>query len=303
MTSEEMTSEERFLELLPQIERVLGAINRRYALDAEEAEDFAAWAQVKLIEDDYRRIGAFEQRSKITTYLRAVLANLFRDYRIEKWGKYRVSKAATRLGPAAVALDRLIRRDRRSEYEAIQIVLARSDVEEDEETLESMVRALPARNERHEQAEPEEFFTRTPALGQADDTLFSQERREQAAPVLTALRQAVAELPATARLILNLRFFEGLQVVEIARQLEREAKPLYREIDGLLRQLRSSLLARGIEASVIQEVLAHTLEAELEASAAGHEPAARGASAQRPSNQGDGPSAPAAGKLETQTPR
>ena len=49
------------------------------------------------------------------------------------------------------------------------------------------------------------------------------------------------------RLILRLRFQDGLAVADIARALHLDQKPLYRRFEELLRRLRAALEAAGID--------------------------------------------------------
>jgi RNA polymerase sigma factor (sigma-70 family) len=66
-----------------------------------------------------------------------------------------------------------------------------------------------------------------------------------------ALQGALRDLPTSDRLLLRLRFEDGLSVPEVAR-LMGEASPfrMYRRIDRLLAALRRVLQAEGIEDSV-----------------------------------------------------
>jgi RNA polymerase sigma factor for flagellar operon FliA len=293
-----MNPERLFLDSLPLIERILGAISHRYALGPDEAEDFASQAKLRLIEDDYRRLRGFAERSKFSTYLRVVLTNLFRDYRIEKWGKYRVSKAAQRLGPSAILLDRLVRRDRLSEGEAIQMLLLRPDVEEKEEQLEELLRALPQRQERREELTPDEFFLQTPSPLSADQAQEEEEQRQALAPLRQALEEALADQSEEEQLILRLRFFEGSAVVDIARLLGKDQKRLYRQVEKLLGRLKQALLDRGIDEAATRRLLSDTL-GELDPAGGTLEeapgPAARTNTAKSVQSTERSPSAPAQG--------
>src|SRR5919109_1132038 len=88
-----------FLRNLGWIERALASVCRRYGVSRDDAEDFASWAKLKLVEDDYAVLGKFRDESSITTYLTVVIAMLFRDYRVQRWGRWRPSADARRRGP------------------------------------------------------------------------------------------------------------------------------------------------------------------------------------------------------------
>ena len=68
------------------IERILPFTARRHRCDRDEAEDFAAWARLKLVDNDYAILAAYEGRADIGLYLLVVVQRLFPDYRISKWG-------------------------------------------------------------------------------------------------------------------------------------------------------------------------------------------------------------------------
>ncbi len=75
----------------------------------------------------------------------------------------------------------------------------------------------------------------------ADDLLDRSERLE-------ALTQAVQELPSMDRLLLTLRFDDGLQAEQIARTMHFPTRfHVYRRLDRVLTQLRTQLNGRGID--------------------------------------------------------
>ena len=43
--------------------------------------------KLKLIENDYAILAKFQGKAKLSTYLTTVIHNMFRDYRIQKWGR------------------------------------------------------------------------------------------------------------------------------------------------------------------------------------------------------------------------
>jgi DNA-directed RNA polymerase specialized sigma24 family protein len=65
----------------------------------------------------------------------------------------------------------------------------------------------------------------------------------QAAATLEAVSQT---LPAEDRVLLRMRFWQGLAVADIAEILKLDAKPLYRRYERLLRDLRHKLAEHGI---------------------------------------------------------
>ena len=62
-----------FLRELPAIERIIAASCARSRFDPSDREDLAAALRLKLIENDYAAIRAFEGKSAFTTYLTVIV--------------------------------------------------------------------------------------------------------------------------------------------------------------------------------------------------------------------------------------
>ena len=66
--------EAQFLAHLPAAERILSALARRHALSRDAAEEFSAWAKLRLIENDYAILAKFRGESSLATYLTVLSA-------------------------------------------------------------------------------------------------------------------------------------------------------------------------------------------------------------------------------------
>jgi RNA polymerase sigma factor (sigma-70 family) len=278
-----MTREEQFLAHLPLIERVIAWVSSRRGLRGTDAEDFASGVKTRLIEHDYDVLAKFAGRSSLRTYLTAVINRMYLDFQIQRFGKWRPSAEARRLGPLAVRLERLVHRDGLLHDEAIECLLSDSRVSATRDELLQLAARLPRRPSRRPSAVPPEVSEPPDTV---DDALERAERQALADRVFCAIRRALAELPAEERLFLRLHYEGGLNVAEVSRALGREQKPLYIEKGGLLRRLRSRLEAEGIGPSDVQELLG-TLdwEAALESDSpreAADEESAEGASGKIP---------------------
>jgi len=64
--------------------------------------------------------------------------------------------------------------------------------------------------------------------------------------VQSALDRARQALPPMERLILKMRFEEGVAVADIARALHLEQRPLYRTLERLLKTVGDTMKAEGI---------------------------------------------------------
>ena len=240
--------ERLFLEHLPVIDRILAIIARRNALPAADAEEFAAWARVRLTDGDYAILRKFGGRSSLKTYLSVVLSNLFRDYRNSTWGRWRPSAAATRLGPLAIRLEELVSRDGCAVREAIGILRSSGATESDAE-LTRLAARLPRR-----------MTEKTVSVDEVEETLPAPRpappaQDEERTRVEHALLASIDELPDEDRVITRMRFWDGVSVADIAKALGLDQKPLYRRIEAIQRRLRDSLARHGVTQQLAREVL------------------------------------------------
>ncbi len=238
---------------LPLIERVIASIGRRRALSSDEADDFASWVRIRLLEDDCAILAKFRGRSRFKTYLVTVVGNLFRDYRISKWGKFRPSAMAKRCGPTAERLETLCHRDGFSFDEAVEILRRNFGVRESAEELAALAASLPPRVPR--KVVGEEALEQLGESGRVEERVNDQEQSETAQRVEAMLARALRQLEPESRLILKLHFEDRLTVAAIARTLGLDQKPLYRRIDHCLKSLRQSLEADGFTAVDAAELL------------------------------------------------
>jgi len=247
------TGRELFELHLDVIERVIASVGRRRSMSSDEADDFASWARVKLLEDDCAILGKFRGKSRFKTYLVTVLANLFRDYRISKWGKFRPSAKAKRCGPTAERLETLCHRDGFSFDEAVEILRRNHGVKESEAELAELAASLPSRTPRRRVGE--EVLEHLGDSGRVEQRVRDRERAEAAERAESCLARALRELEPESRLILKMHFEDRLTVAAIARTLGLDQKPLYRRIDRCLGSLRESLEGDGFTARDAAELL------------------------------------------------
>lgn len=248
-----MTSEDLFRQHMPLIDRVLASVCRRNGSPPDESEEFASWAKLRLVEDDFGVFRKFQGRSTLSTYLTTVIANLFRDYRIHLWGKWRPSAEAKRLGTVAVQLETLISRDGRTVGEAIAHLRTDLRVASSVAELERLAGELPTRARRR--FEGEEALAQLAARDTSDAGLREAELRATESRAEAALARALGSLELRDRLVLKLRFADGLPIVDIAAMLGEPARPLYGRIERALGLLRRSLENDGLEAARVTELV------------------------------------------------
>ena len=184
---------------------------------AAEQEDFAGFVHLRLIEDDYAILRKFQKRSSLRTYLAAVIERLSLDFCVEKWGRWRPSAMAERLGPVAIVLERLVTRDGHTLEEAIEIIstdhaaadLSPASSATSGQQLPPRVRDIGGRRGGR----------RDRAVG-PDGGSGHRGRRapsEHRATRNAHCRAAFDRLPAQDRVMIALRFDQDLSIVEIAQ--------------------------------------------------------------------------------------
>jgi RNA polymerase sigma factor (sigma-70 family) len=234
------------------VDRVLAFVARRYRLDRMETDELASLVKLKLVENDYGILRKFRGRSRLDTYLVTVIQRILFDERIHRWGKWRPSAEAKRLGPVAIKLEVLLSRDGLSREEAcrsLETVGAASRSE-----LEALFSRLPPRIPRREVGE--EALAMLPAPGGGvEEGLLARATQEKAQAAEGALREAVLTLPGEDRVILKMRFEGSFTVGDIAQALHLEPRPLYRRLEAILGELRTRLEAAGIEAETVADLL------------------------------------------------
>jgi RNA polymerase sigma factor (sigma-70 family) len=247
-------AEALFLAELPVIEEAIRFVCRRNHCRGDEAEEFASQARLKLIESDYAVFRKFAGRSSLRTYLSIVLQRLFLDHRRQRWGTWRPSAAARRLGRTAVRLDILVHRDGRTLDEAIEVLRTNEGVGLRPDELYGLARRLPERMPRRMEGD-DGLADLSVSTAVVEGQALSGEQAQRRRSLQAALRRLLQALPAEDRLILRLRYEDDLPVRRIADSVKLEDKPLYRRFERLLAQLRGALESAGFGARDVAELL------------------------------------------------
>lgn len=240
------------LDLIDQIVRTTG---RRRHLSAVERDDFASFVNLRLIDDNYAILRKFQNRSSLWTYLAAVIERLSLDFCAEKWGRWRPSAMAERLGPVAVILERLVTRDLHTLEEAMEIVRTHHDVGLTYAELRQLWEQLPVRVRTTEVGEEAAASVRSPETSEL--TVQDAERQKSIDRLQGILKTAFDQIPAQDRVLIALRFDEGLSMVEIAKLLNSSVPTLHRKLDKGIKHLRSALTQSGFDPREVNNLIGH----------------------------------------------
>jgi RNA polymerase sigma factor (sigma-70 family) len=243
--------EQVFLSHLPVIERIVAGVCRRHHLRETEAQDFASEVKLHLVDRDYDVLRRFQRRSSLHTYLTVVVQRLFLNYRNRIWGRWRPSAEASRLGPVAVLLERLVTRDGWNFEEAQEHLRINHGVDQSRDELYELWTRLPGTSKRRFVSDDsaKDIPSREPG---PDTHIVRAERDLVDRRLRLALDRARETLTADDRLLLKMRFDDGFTVSEIAAVLHLRQKPLYRTFDRLFARLREHLVANGVSADDIR---------------------------------------------------
>jgi len=238
---------------LPLIERAVAFACRRNRLDANEAEEFAAIVNLKLVENDGAILRAYEARSGFATFISVVVQRMALDYRIHLWGKWHATAEAKRLGELAVELERLLHRDGRTLDEAF-VILAPKHESVTRDALAALAARLPERTPRLREVAIGDTELRAETQA-ADERLMESERRRTSERLSAIMSAIIARLPEDDQLILQLRFEGGMPVSNIARALQLDQKLLYRRLERRMRDIRVELERCGVDAAGVLDLI------------------------------------------------
>jgi RNA polymerase sigma factor (sigma-70 family) len=244
-----------FLAHLPVVERILGALARRHGMTGDDAEEFGAWAKMRLIENDYAILARFRGESSLATYMAVVLATLQREYRVAEWGRWRPSAAARREGPTAVRLETLTQRDGLTLDQAAELLRTTGETTLSDRELGALSMRFPWRAPlRPVQVGDSRADAQGPT--RADELIEHHEAAAECSAARRALDDALEELPDEDRLVVRLHYMEAMSVADIARGLALPQKPLYKRLDRSLRRLRRALEQAGVTHEYVQTLAA-----------------------------------------------
>ncbi|HEX2094874.1 MAG TPA: sigma-70 family RNA polymerase sigma factor [Longimicrobiaceae bacterium] len=236
------------------IEKVAAITCHRNSVWGDDAEEFASVAIMKVIENDYAVLRKFRGESDLKTYLATVVVRRFQEYARERWGRWRNSAQAERLGQPAKDLEALVYRDGYTLREAIEVLRTSGRTSTSDGELARLFAELPMRSRRPGIADPIAPDTLA-APARADDRVIAAEAEERCRKVMEELLRALTRLDPDDRVLVRGRFGEGRSVADIARGLQCDQAPLYRRSERLRDEIRRSMEEAGIRKEDIEECL------------------------------------------------
>lgn len=259
-----MNARELFESSLSTIDRVVAVVCRRARIRGADAEDFASSVRIALLEDDCAILRKYEGRSSLTAYLTVIISRLLSDERSQALGRWYASNEATRLGPAAVLLETLLRRDRRTFEEALPIVSA-SYPEITRTEAQRIADRLPERNPRPRFVELDDAELPPIAAAEtADESTLMAENARLSERTARVVRETLASFPLEDRTLVRLHYGSGMSIADVSRVMRLPQRPLYRRLERLLTDFRNALRDANVDAGSIRELISSAIHEEMD---------------------------------------
>jgi RNA polymerase sigma factor (sigma-70 family) len=234
----------RLVPYLPLLDKLIGHEGRRRRLRGDEIEDLGSYVRLRLLERGGEVLDKFQGGSSIETYLAVVVKRIYLDWRRQKWGDWRPSTLAQRLGDVAVELERLWVREALA-WDHVQATLhSRFGQEAAPAALEALRDQLGSQRRPKLAGEEALESLRDPSAS-ADAALLERERKEAADRLARTVEESIAGLEPEDRLVLRLHFKEQKSLRTIAEVLGCDHRRIHRQVGRVLWDLRQQLSERG----------------------------------------------------------
>ena len=250
-----MNYERLLLDHLDVIDQIVRTAGRRRHFSSTEQEDFASFVRLRFVENDYAVLRKFQNRSSLWTYLAAVIERMSLDFCIDRWGRWRPSTMADRLGPVAALLERLVSRDNHTLEEAMEIARTNHAVALSYPELRTLWDQLPVRMRTSEVSE--EDAVDVPAIESAETRIEEAEHQKTRERLDSVLKAAFEEIAVRDRVLLALRFDQDLPMAEIAKLTGSSVPTLHRRLDKAVKHLRQALSLSGFSRAQLAEFVGH----------------------------------------------
>ena len=246
-----------FLKELRSIERIIASACTRSRFGPSDHEDLSSALLLKLIENDYAVIRHFEGKSSFATFVTVVVQRFLIDQRNARWGRWLASAEATRLGPQAVAMERLIHRDGQTFEQAFQLMQSDDSLRITRAEFDELLGKLPRRLPRARTLALEELpVTQDPPAKETPSSrFFARERERLGLAASRVLDATIAGFSAEDRLLLKMRFESEMSVARIARATGEEQRRVYYRIERLALAMRKALEESGVDRRTAADLL------------------------------------------------
>ncbi len=229
------------------------AVCRRHFSAENDRNECCVFVIDSLQADSFKRLRAFQGKSKLTTYLYSLVNSLVIDFKRKKFGRRRIPTAVVKLGKWAEMVYRLVCWQRFSfddAYDLLRVdgLFAGTYLEFIREA--EPIRRAPCRENPTFQPLDETRDNSLPA-GNEDssnplESLIRKLDRERRIRALKIIRQATTELAETDQLLIRLVYGSDRPVSAAAKAVGLPVSTAGKRLKHLLTEFREKLLAEGI---------------------------------------------------------
>lgn len=230
--------------------------------DGDTADDRYQEVCLLLIEQDYRRLKAYNGRGSLAGYIRGVVRHLCVDLVRKEEGRRRLPEGIAQLPVLEQEVFKFIYWEGHEEEAGRRVLLSQGYLPEHAEAALSRIRLAiglarprPARPSQVSLSTTEQDDNTARQLEISDmtfnpeQTLLEVEAYDAQTQMLAVLQEAVEQLPADEQHFVRLRYLTTPQLPprDIARQLERPIDDIYKLGRQAVSHLQAYLKARGVE--------------------------------------------------------
>ena len=234
------------------LEKIEAVCQRNFSAENDRHEAYI-FVLDSLKADNYKRLKAYKGKSKLSTYLHALINSLVVDFRRQRYGRRRIPAAVVKLGRWAEAVYRLVCWQRFSyddAYDFLQI-----DGQFQGSYAQFMQAIEPIRNapcRENPGFKSIDEHLQNPGADLQDtavnplELLVQKLDRERRIKALKVIRETTRKLPEKDQLLVRLVFGSEHSLPAAAKVIQVSTSAARRRLKGLLIQYRERLLAVGI---------------------------------------------------------
>jgi RNA polymerase sigma factor (sigma-70 family) len=221
------------------IERAISSVVSRLCRDRSDAEDLGQELRLRTL-TDRRILGTYEGRASLFTFLFRVYYRLGLNWCHSRYGRWRPSGRATKMGADAVLLERLVLLHRLSDHDAAEAAVRAGSALTRGELLELTMRLRSRRPPGRALVALEQSRQIT-----AVDNLELLEQERELARRVRSLRLAIVTLNREERRLVILHFYRNISIGSIADAQGIPRRDIYRQFAHIKTVLRRDLNERG----------------------------------------------------------
>jgi RNA polymerase sigma factor (sigma-70 family) len=237
------------------LERIEAICRRHFSSENDQNESYV-FILDSLKADNFKRLRAYQGKSKLTTYLYSLVNSLIIDFRRKRYGRRRIPAGVAKLGTWAEAVYRLVCWQKFSFDDAYDFLQIEGLFEGSyERYLEEIapIRKAPCRENPAFQSLNEvgskSLETMSNASSNPLDFLIGKLDHQRRIKALQIVRETTAELSPEDQILVKLVYGSEQPVKAVATIMGFSASSARRRLKRLLNRYRERLLSEGIRQS------------------------------------------------------